>query len=436
MFLHQRDYLHFLAVAGILFSGNVYSGVKIAPGVGVAAEYTDNAALTKDDQVNDTITVGYVGARVSDSEGALKYDATTTYNNQHYTQDTFSDQHYFYLGARADWEMIKERFNWFLTDSFSQVPIITTSSNTPDNLQDSNAFTLGANINFPLSARQSFVLVPMFNQYYYEVLTTDNKQYSLAASWDYQMFRLTSVGLSLSARKINYTEKDFLGRSIEDTTFTSLGFTFNGHRQRSDFAGSIGATNVERENGDETTGFSGFLDWGVDLSSRSKFKTLLSSDLTDTSSVASSIEGGDVQITADVIRNSIVDLAYIRDDESLNTRITARYHDLEYSDSPLDRVIRNFGLLFNYPVTQLLSSGIYVNYNREELIDTDRLDERFIVGGELRYNFSRKIHGLFDLKYRKKESTFDPENYDEFTVFVSLVYGFGEVLRPTRVGGF
>lgn len=436
MCLCQQKHLLYIAVAGLLFSSNVFATVVFEPGVGVGAEYTDNTALTRDNQVNDTITVGYVGARIFENEGTLTYDATTSFNNQHYTQDTFSDQHYFNLGASADWEMIRDRFNWLLSNTYSQVPVVSTGSNTPDNIQDSNAFSFGANIRAPISARQSFSLVPMFSQYYYEVLLTDNKQYSLAADWSYQMYRTTSVGLNFTARKINYTETNFLGQSIEDTIFTTLGFTFNRQYIRSNLAGSIGATNVKRENGQETTGFSGFLNWLADLSSRSRFETLLSTDLTDTSSVAASAVGGDVQITADVIRNSIINLAYLREDALLNTRITARYSKLTYSENPLDRINRDFELQFTYPVTQLLSSGAYVNYNRTKQLETDRLDERFTVGGNFRYNFSRKMHGLFDLKYRKKESTFYPENYDEFSVFVSLVYGFGDVLRPTRVGGF
>ena len=436
MCLCQRTCLIYIVIAEFLICSKVFADVVIEPGVGIGAEYTDNAGLTRDDRVNDTITMGYVGARISESEGALGYEAAASFNNQHYTQDTFSDQRYFNLIARADWEMIQDRFNWFLSDSYSQLPVFSIESNTPDNIQDSNVFNFGADILFPVSERQGFSFVPMFSQYYYEVLFTDNKQYSLAAIWDYKMSRLTTVGLSLSARKINYTEIDLFGRSIEDTVFTSLGFTFNGQRIRSTFTGSLGATNVERENGAETTGFSGFLNWLTDLSSRSKFETLVSSELTDSSSVAASEVGNDVQITADVIRNSIINLAYLREDESLRTRISARYQKLSYSESPFDSVIRNFDLEFSYPVTQLLSSGAYVNFNSEERLDTNRLDDRFTVGGNLRYNFSRKIHGLLDLKYREKESTLYSQNYDEFSVFASIVYGFGEVLRPTRVGGF
>ncbi len=186
------------------------------------------------------------------------------------------------------------------------------------------------------------------------------------------------------------------------------------------------------------------MNWLAELSSRSKLETLVSTDLTDTSSSGAITvagdpaagSGGDVQITADVIRNSIINLAYLREDASLSTRVWARYHKLKYSDSPLNRIIRDFGLRFSHPVTQLLSSGAYVNYNRTKQLDTDRLDKRFTVGGDLRYNFSRKLYGLFDLEYRKKESTVAAENYDEYSAFVSLVYGFGGVQRPSSAGGF
>ena len=92
--------------------------------------------------------------------------------------------------------------------------------------------------------------------------------------------------------------------------------------------------------------------------------------------------------------------------------------------------------MLGHPVTQLLTSNAYVNYNRTKQLDTTRLDENFTVGGNLNYNFSRKLHGLIDLKYRTKDSTFYLQNYEEVSVFASLVYGFGNVLRPSRAGQY
>ena len=208
MYHERRRYYLCLVFAGLYLSCKMVDALEFQPGVGVGVEYTDNAELAPDNEVNDLITIGYVGARILDNEGPLTYNATTLFNNQSYTQDTFPDQHFFNLAGRADWVMIKKRFNWFLSDNFSQRTVNTFAANTPDNLQDTNFFTFGANISAPISARQIFTLSPSFSQYYYEVQATDNKQYSLAANWNYLMSRLNNVGLNFSVIEINYTETD------------------------------------------------------------------------------------------------------------------------------------------------------------------------------------------------------------------------------------
>ena len=433
----RRNYISLIALTGLCFVSGASFAVRFEPGVGFGMEYTDNARLTADDQVDDVIAVAYVGARLDENEGALKYDAVATFNKQFYTQDSYTDQRYFNLSAGANWEMVKKRFFWILRDEFNQRTIVSLNSNTPDNLQNTNVLTFGANYIQPISARQQFTLTPMFKQYYYEVLATDNDQLSLAANWNYQMFRLTNVGITLSTRNIDYTEQ-----AIEDTRFTNMGLLLDGTGKRWSYSMNLGSTNVKRNNGDESTGFSGYFNWLTDLTVRSQFKMNISTDLTDSSSasVASNIpdggNGDDVQVTTDVIRNSIVNFDYIRDDAPFNSRFWFKYNKITYSDSPLNRVVRALGIQASYPLTRLLSSSVYANYNRTKQLDTERLDKRFTVGGNLKYNFSRKLHGLFDLKYRTKESTSVLENYDESSVFVNLVYGFGGASRPTRAGGF
>lgn len=431
------------AVIWLCFFSRVVFAVLFEPGIGAGVEYTDNAKLSNQDTVDDVITTGYVGARLFEDEGALVYDIAALFNNQSFTKESFADQQYLTLGATADWEMVKEYFNWFLRNNFTQRTVNSLDANTPDNIQDANVFTFGANIRRPISARQFFTLVPMFKQYYYEIQRTDNKQYSLAANWNYQMYRLTNVGLNFNVRKIDYTEKNLLGQSIDGTKFTNMAILINGQRLRSAFTINLGATNVKRDSGDGNTGFTGYFKWLVDLSSRSKFNTLVSTDITDTSRAAVNLandpaNGGanDIQITTDVIRNSILNLEYLREDATVRSQIAVRYRKVEYSEAPLDRVVQGVNFQIGYPVTALLTSGAYANYNRTRRIETERLDETYTVGGNLRYNFSRLLHGVFDLKYRTKKSDVLTQNYNEVSVFASLVYGFGNVGRSTRTGGF
>lgn len=443
MKLSQRTYVLILVFIVPSLYYRTVNALEFLPGVGVAAEYTDNVGLVPDDTVSDVIAVGYVGAQILENAGPLTYEAITTFNYQHYTQNDFQDQQYLNLFANANWEMIKNHFNWFLSDVYDQRTVNRLDPNTPDNLQSSNAFIFGANIGSQISPRQTFTLTPSFSQYYYEKSTADNKQGSLVLNWNYLVSRLTNVGLNLGVRDINYTETDAFGTPVVDTTFTNIAFIANGQRITSSFSVNLGATNVKRDNGADATGFTGFLYWVENLSALSTFQTLLSTDLTNSSYVSYSaaldpINGdpNDVQITTDVIRNNIFSLIYLRQDGLIASSIYGNYREVRYSESLLNSIDRNYGANLNYPITQLLLSGVYVNYVRSKQLDTARIDERYIVGSNLRYNFTRKWYSLFDVKYRKRGSTDVTQNFDEFSVYATLVYGFGAVNRPTRTGGF
>lgn len=432
-----QRYCLYTTIAGMLLCCNNSYAVNFEPGVGAGVEYTDNARLTTDDTINELITVGYVGARLTETDGPLNYNASASFNNQSYTDDTFSDKRYFNLAANAGWEMIKHYFDWTMSDYFSQRTVDTLDNNTPDNLQDSNTFTFGANIKLPVSQRNSFKLVPLYSKYYYETQTTDNEQYAVTANWNYQMFRLTNVGFSLSTREINYSEKN-----LTDTTFNNISIIINGQGIRSNYSLNLGSTNVKRGDDEGSSGFAGGLNWLSKITSHSKYKINLSTELTDTSSAASYLvenpddgNANEIQISTDVLRNSVANISYLREDDLLRSRIWLAYRKLTYSDSPQDRIVKTFGLNFNYPVTRLLSTGIYASYNQTDQLDTNRIDEQYVIGGTMKYRFSRKLHSLFEVKYRTKDSTNASQNHEESSVFLSLVYGFGDLKKPSRSGG-
>jgi hypothetical protein len=422
--------------AGVMICAATASALELEPGVGAGVEYTDNALLTSTAPVDDLITISYVGAKISESRGAVSADATTSLRHQHYTKDTYPDRNYFNLGATVDWEMLKDRFTWLLQDVYTQRPINSIDAITPDNIQDTNAFTFGANINFPISGRQTFTLRPEFQSFYYEGQANDNQQYSLAANWNYQLFRLTSVGLSASLRNVNYDAPD-----IVNVTFSSVYFVLSGKRARSNFSANMGTTRVERSDGQSTKGFSGNLNWLVNLTSHSTIRTYIATDLTNSSSGALNevVDPGtgnpnNIQVSTDVIRNKIMTVGYQRRDGALNSSVTGTLRELLYSESPNDRKIRSLNASFNYPLTALLSSGFYALYSKTDLIDANRTDNNYTVGANLAYSLTRKLRGKFDINYNSKVSTQSTVDYNEFSAFVSLVYGYGNVSSSGRGG--
>ena len=408
------------------------------PGVGAGIEYTDNAALAPEQEEADTITVGYVGLGVKHDEGSIKANVDTSFSKNTYTKGTFEDQRYLKVDATIDWGIVKDRFNVVMRDNFTQTPVVSTNTNRPTNIQDANAFTFGANWLIPTSAKNQFSLTPEYRKFYYEVLQTDNIQYSLEASWFYRMFRLTSVGLSASLRQVDYEVA-----SISDTEFNTLQLNLNTQRARSTFSLNAGATNVKRDS-ESFTGFSGDMLWRRSLTRQSNVLVSLSSSLTDSSNgrlnaIIDPDSGGDfenVQIATDVLRNRLARLAYSRTDGTLDSKVWGEYRELLYSDSPNDRKINVVGIDLKYPVTALFSSGFYTRYDKTRLTELLRDDKTFIVGINFSYKHARKLRSSLDFKYREKRSTVSTQNYREGAVFYNLVYGFGRVARPTRVGSY
>lgn len=438
MFRMFMTILRTFAFIALMLCNFMASALEFEPGLGIGLEHTDNATLSADNPVDDLIAIGYVGASLVQADGPLRANISGGFNFLRYTNDTFEDQRYFNLNATADWEMTPDRFDWFLRDFYGQRLVDTADPNTPDNIQGSNSFIFGADITLPVTGRQTITLLPEFRDFYYEFQSTDNQQLSLTASWDYGLSTLTSVGVKGFGRAVEYDQP-----TGSDVTFFSLFFTFASERVNSDFSADLGSTRVERENGQATEEITGKLDWVFSLSERSSLRTFMATDLTDTSSGAlrgiadpGTGDPNDIQITTDVIRNKLVSVGFTRTYRSLESSLTGQIRDLNYSESPNDRRIWALRGEFNFPVAAALTGGIYAVFNNTEFIDVVRTDDNTAVGAGATYMLTRKLSTNFDLKYRKRDSTLETQDFDEWSAYVSLAYGFGQPVQPTRVGGF
>jgi hypothetical protein len=412
--------------------------LELEPGVGAGLEYTDNAALTPNNEDDDLIAIGYVGARLEEYTGPLDVSATTSLSYNHYTQNTFNNQHYFRLGADANWQMIRDRFEWALQDYYTQRSVNSLDADTPDNTQDTNVFTFGPNIYLPLSGRHRLTVRPSYRNFYYEESDTDNQQYALQTTWIYRMYRTLNVGLGGGVTRVEYDDE----RRNPNYTSSNIHLELSGRRVRSEYNINLGATHIDREKTDNVEGFTGNLTWRVDLTGRSGVTAYVGSALRDTSVglLNSEVrpEEGDFsneQISGDVLRDSTIRVTYARKGATLNTDIWGELRELDYKESDQDRDIQSVGVDLDHRVSALVTSGIYANYSRVKETDVDRTDKRYRVGGRLSYRLARKLRTVLDIGYRKKDSTLETAEYTELSGLVSLVYGFGEVPRPSRGGG-
>lgn len=409
------------------------------PGAGVGLQYTDNAGLTSDNKGDDLIVLGYVGAKIDQTSGPLDFRGTTSMTYESYTDNTFSDQYYFDLNATAGWEMIRDRVNWQVRDFFTQRLRNSINRSTPNNIEDVNIFNFSPNIAVPISKVQKLVIIPEFSDFYYEESDVDSQRYSLSLDWLYSTSATNKVGLGGSISKADFEDEkknpNFLANNIHAIV--------SGQLARSKYKVNLGFTQIDRDTFENRSAPTGSLNWTLVVTGRSKASVYLASDLTDRSFTAldSAINPGrgdinNVQISGDVFRNNILRAVYSRKGATLNTKLWAELRDLDYKETPQDQEVQNLGVKFDYQVRALVSSGLYVRYRRTKRPEQDRTDKKYVVGGEIGYQMSRKLRAAFNLQYQNKDSTDNAQEFSEFSGLINLVYGYGEVARKKRPGSF
>jgi hypothetical protein len=432
-----------IVLAGLLVGSPVVTALEIVPGVGTGLLYTDNARLSANDEENELIVVGYVGAKIDENSGAFRLNAEADLIHLEYTRDTFSDQDYPGLRLTGGYEQVRDRLDWQVQDYFTQTLVDSDDGATPFNIQNTNVFTFGPSIRFPISGRQTVTVNPQYRNFYYEDVgdnnQNDNQQYALSANWFYGMYPTMGVSLNGGVTKVVY---DGGGGARDYIRSTALAGP-SGKRARSVYSLNLGGTHINWDNSGSTSGFAGNLTWLYNLTGRSSARIYLSSDLTGTGNLLldsqNNPDDGDfsnVQSSNDVVRNSILRLTYRREDATLNTELWGEFRDLDYQggegdQSDLDdREIREIGASMGYRVTAVLSTGIFGRYKWNKQTNTDRRDERYSITGTVGYQLTRRLRTNLDLVYQNQHSKGGlGDEYREFSTFVRLAYGFARVER-------
>lgn len=420
-----------LLLAGMGFYPTIVFAV-FEPGVGIGLEYTDNAGLTANNEEEDLIAVGYIGANIDWRSGPLTLGAVTSLAYEDYMEDTFSDQHYFDLSATAGWELLRDRVDLIAQNFFTQRLEDTVDRETPNNIENVNIFSIGPEVEMPVSSVQRLRLNTKYSDFYYENSDTDNQRYSLSLDWLYNTTAANVVGLGGSISKTNFDDED-LNPNFLINNVHAIG---SGQISRSNYKLNLGYTYVNRDEFDNRSGFTGSLDWLYRLTGRSNARVYLASDLTDSSysSLVSELDPGrgdidNVQISGDIFRDSILRATITRRGSTLTSRLWAELRDLDYQESTQSQEVQNVGLRFTYQARALLSTSLYTQFRRIKRTDEDRTDKRYIVGGEIGYQLSRKLRTVLDIRYRDKSSDVENQEYSEFSGLINLVYGYGEVGR-------
>ena len=420
----------------LLGASTILSAAIFEPGVGLGWQYSDNVALSPDDEEVDHGAVGYLGGSLIEEGGPLTYSASGTVTRQLYANSTFDDQTYFNLNARVRWEQVENRVNWLVDNFFTQTPINSLGRDVPNNIQNTNAFSFAPDFAFPYSSGHRFRLSPFFRDFYYEESDTDNQQYGLDADWSYPMYPTMRVGISGGITDVNYNHDDL----IDDYTRSQLRAFVSGTRPHSEYTLDLGTTRISRDGGNDQSGFGGGLTWLYRFTGHSSVRARVATDLTDSSQTFFDSEvnpdngnSNNIQTSGETFRNNVFTLVYNRNDATFDTRIWGELRDVDYDEALSDRKVQEFGADLDYNINAYLATGVFGSYVRIKETDISRTDKRYVLGGRVRYSFSRKLSANASLQYLNRDSTVSGFNYNEFSALLGVVYGY--VGRTTGLVG-
>lgn len=391
-------------------------------------QHTDNVRLVPVNEEDDQILTTQLTGAISKDSGPLTGNATASYSNLKYLDDTYSEQNYFRLDSNLQWVQIENRLVWNVSDYYDQSKVDSLTPGTPDNIEDVNAFNISAGLTLPVADRHTISVRPSFQDFQYDSSDTDNQQAGLAVAWSYQFRPTISVLLGGDVTEVKYDDS----QSNPDYTTRRLdaGVTFT--RSRYNLSILAGTTNIKRDVFSDVDGFNAMIRLDMELSSRSSLVAVASSDLTDTSTTFLSSETdpnsgsfGNVQNSGDVLRNGTFRFTYLRNDVNTNLQVWTELNNFDYEVAPDDRDVQEVGANLSYQLTARLGSRINGSFTRADVNSPSRTDETTSLVAGLSYMLSRRVAVNTTVTYNKRDSTDPSSEYDELGIYAGIGVSFG-----------
>jgi hypothetical protein len=412
----------------LLFSCPHALALQAGGDVGMDLRYTNNANLVQSNEVEDLIAMVSAGGSVLENSGPLTGSATAVVRGLSYQDDTFDNQIYPELNAYADWEQVKNFLKWSVRDYYSQSSIDTLVANTPDNIEDINAFSFAAQLMMRPADRHTLTVTPSIDDYYYETSSSNNQQTGIAADWSYQYRPTVALSLNGSFRDVNYDD-DTLNPGH---TSTILGVSTTVMHSRSEYRGSVGVTSIEGDSGNDDDGTNAAISALYRLTGRSSLNANVSTDITNTSNLylgtwvdPNTGNFSNIQTSNEVVRSRLLRIAYNRNGSTTDLSGWVELRELDYDTVNDDRKLQDYGVSVGYRVTAKMTASVSASYVKTEVENPAETDKYFVTDGQVVYALSRKLSAQGGVRFQKRTNTDPLQEYDEYSIFAGVGYHLG-----------
>lgn len=407
-------------------AGTSAHALRVDYGAGLGAEYSDNATLVEMDQRDELGLSWLAGASLQQSSSAIDADVSVGIEYSDYRNDTFSDETFGSLRADLEWRPMPGVLHWELQNYFTQTARDAIAPETPDNRINANAFSTGPNLIARLGPTTTLESHLRRSEYYFEDTDLDSNRNMISAAW----MRALRPQLDVSAN-VAYEEADFpdsAGLGFDRLDYFAR---IDSRRGRSQIVADMGATNIDRDAGDDLDGFLGRVfvrrqvgvNTQIDLEASSQY-TDSGVDLLTAGGSTFALDRSNEQVSGDIFNDRRIEARYRTGTIDSNWGAFIQWRDEDYQTVARDRETQSLRLDFHRGLSASIYINGYVFMRREKYMDiplrTDK-DMEYSLGLERR--MAHNITARLDYIYNTRDSSLAGFDYDENRLILMVYYG-------------
>lgn len=329
------------------------------------------------------------------------------------------------LNANLLWILSPNRYEWVLSDIYTQTAIDPRLPESPLNRQYINALSTGPNFKWRLAKTTHIELFPRIEDYRFENKLLNNQRANTRLEWFQTPSVSTQYGADIFYETINYTSSQLQESDYEQMEFN---LNFSNVRKNHSIEASSGITRIE------TTGYQSDNETQYRLyvnNQRTRTSSITFSvgkTVTDTSrTVIESTVDSSIALTtsSDIFTNEYITLGYDKNYRSFDINFEVEKREEDYfTQDFLDRNAESasLGVQWNNTNNSLFRLNLIATDYDYPLIANGRIDEDEAASLEYVYRTNSNLIYRISVLDIQRESTAVDESFEDKVMMFSITY--------------
>ena len=419
-------FFHFLVVLLVCSQAN-------AVDVGFQLDFTlakhDNVDLALNSPGDEWVNTITGTINVIENSANLVANIDATVSIEKYKNDSSQNTTYADLNLNTLWIISPSRFEWLVSDVYTQTLINPLQSDTQSNREDINIFTTGPNYYWRLNSQHNINFEARFQKTYYSTTNGDSDRISTALGWVYRVNSSISASLNAEFATLDYNDNT-LSDYMNNDLFVRVAYQGG----RNIFAAEAGISNFDFETQDNIKGNRYLLSLQNQRTTNSdiflEFSHRISDEATE---ILSDAQDSLPDINSITPTSAGTDI-FIEDNINIRyNKITNRFGFFaEIEDTKRDYVtqdeldIHSFLVLIQPTINFSQTASLNLEVMQMKTIYENSIDDREDIDTTytLRYDksISRNTRWSLSVETERRKSTVPTNDYEDNRIFATLSY--------------